>query len=173
MDIKNVNGLGKNLSNDYFGGAMTFSYLFAFPSGSRGMTPSLGLSYSSNNSDAFSPYGYGFSLSTPRIQRSAKKGVSELYTNDEFVFGGQDLIRETGKPNQFRSKDLSNTSLYTRTASGGWLVNLPDGKSRIFGNIPMSRIADPADATHSYAWLLDEERDQFGHAIKYQYVIDG
>jgi hypothetical protein len=58
MDIKNVNGLGKNLSNDYFGGAMTFSYPFSFPSGSRGMTPSLGLSYSSNNTDAFSPYGY-------------------------------------------------------------------------------------------------------------------
>ena len=117
MDIKNVNGLGKNLSSDYFGGAMTFSYPFSFPSGSRGMTPSIGLSYSSNNSDAFSPYGYGFSFSTPRIQRSAKKGVSELYTGDEFVFGGQDLIRETGKSSQFRSKDLSDMSLYTRTAS--------------------------------------------------------
>jgi hypothetical protein len=36
------------------------------------MTPSLEISYNSNNSDAFSPYGYGFSLSLARIQRSAK-----------------------------------------------------------------------------------------------------
>lgn len=65
---------------------MTFNYPFVFPAGSRGMTPDLTLSYSSNNSDAFSPYGYGFSLSLPRIQRSAKKGVSELYLQDEYVF---------------------------------------------------------------------------------------
>lgn len=73
MEIKNVNGLGKNISTDFFGGAMTFGYPLSFPSGSRGMTPNLSLSYASNNTDAFSPYGYGFSLSIPRIQRSAKK----------------------------------------------------------------------------------------------------
>jgi hypothetical protein len=73
---------------------MTFRYPLVFPAGSRGLTPSLELSYSSNNTDAFSPYGYGLSLSLPRIQRSAKKGVSELYIGDEFVSGGQDLIRE-------------------------------------------------------------------------------
>jgi hypothetical protein len=52
-------------------------------------------------------------------------------------------------------------SLYTRTASGGWIQYLSDGKMRIIGNTPSSRIADPADPTHIYAWLIDEERDQF------------
>lgn len=173
MDTRNVNWLWKNISNDFFGWAMTFRYPFVFPAGSRGLTPSLELSYSSNNTDAFSPYGYGFSLSLPRIQRSAKKWVSELYIGDEFVSGGQDLIREVWSMSQYRSKDATDMSLYTRTASGGWIQYLSDGKMRILGNTPSSRIADPADPTHIYAWLIDEERDQFWHAIRYRYTIDG
>lgn len=93
MNIKSVNGLGKNISNDFFAGAMTFKYPFVFPAGSRGMTPNIELSYNSNNTDAFSPYGYGFSLSLPRIQRSAKKGVSELYIGDEYSAFGNDLVK--------------------------------------------------------------------------------
>ncbi len=53
------------------------------------------------------------------------------------------------------------------------MVNLPDGKTRVFGALASSRIADPADPTHIYAWLLDEERDLFGHMIRYQYTLDG
>lgn len=68
---------------------------------------------------------------------------------------------------------MSDMSLYIHTASGGWIVNLPDGKIRIFGSTPTSRIADPSNPSHVYAWLLDEERDGFGHAIKYEYAIDG
>ncbi len=71
---------------------MAFAYPLSFPDGSRGMTPSLSLSYASNNTDAFSPYGYGFSLSIPRIQHSAKKGVSELYVGNEYAAFGNDLI---------------------------------------------------------------------------------
>jgi hypothetical protein len=52
-------------------------------------------------------------------------------------------------------------SLYTRTASGGWIQAMSDGKMRILGNSVSSRISDPSDPTRIYAWLLDEERDQF------------
>jgi RHS repeat-associated protein len=174
MDIKNITGLGKNLSNDFFAWAMTFRYPFSFPAGSRGMTPSLELSYSSNNSDAFSPYGYWFSTSLPRIQRSAKKWVSELYIWDEYAFGWQDLVRVlSNSSNQYRSKDMADTSLYTLTSSWGWIVHSGDGKVRTFGAVGSSRIADPDNQKNTYAWLLDEERDQFGHSIRYQYALDG
>ena len=53
------------------------------------------------------------------------------------------------------------------------MQNLGDGKTRIYGNNLTARIADPMAPSHIYAWLLDEERDQFGNAIKYQYILDG
>lgn len=172
VDIKNVNGLGKNLSNDFFAWSMNFQYPFVFPEGSRGMNPELTLTYSSNNTDAFSPYGYGFSLSLPRIQRSVKKWVSELYVGNEYVFDGQDLVPDWTKSGQYRSKDMSDMSLYTQTSSGGWIVNMSDGKTRVFWKIESSRIADPNDPSHIYAWLLDEEKDQFGNTIKYTYTLN-
>ena len=172
MDVKNVNGLWKNLSTDFFGGAMTFSYPFIFPSGSRDMTPSLEISYNSNNADAFSPYGYGFSLSLQRIQRSAKKWVSELYTLDEFSVNGQDLILSWSTGSEYRSKDASDMSVYIRDGSWWWIVYLPDGKIRKYWVNPTSRIADGTNSARIYAWLLEEEWDQFGYKILYQYISD-
>jgi RHS repeat-associated protein len=173
LDIKNLNGIGKNIGTDFFGGAMTFSYPFSFPSGSRGMAPSLSLSYASTNSDAFSPYGYGFSLSLPRIQRSAKKGVSELYTWDEFAAFWSDLIREwTWLINRYRSKNGNDLNLYTQSGSS-WIVQTPNGKTLILWSVSTSRIANPENSREIYAWLVDEERDMFGHSIRYSYFIDG
>jgi RHS repeat-associated protein len=172
MEVKNVNGLGKNISTDFFGGAMTFAYPFSFPSGSRGMTPSLALSYASNNTDAFSPYGYGFSLSIPRIQRSAKKWVSELYIGDEYAAFWNDLIKEAWSQNRYRSKDGNDLNLYVQSGSS-WIVQTPDGRSLTFGSTPLSRIADSTTPSKIYAWLIDEERDDFGHMIRYTYLQDG
>jgi RHS repeat-associated protein len=173
MDIKNVNGIGKNIGTDFFGGAMTFTYPFSFPNGSRGLTPSLSLTYSSNNSDAFSPYGYGFSLSLARIQRSAKKWVSELYVGDEYAAFWSDLIREsTGSIARYRSKNGNDLNLYIQSGSS-WIVQTPTGRVIIFWSVPTSRIANPENPWEIYAWLVDEERDIFGHSIRYSYFIDG
>ncbi len=172
MEIKNVNGLWKNISTDFFGGAMTFQYPFVFPSGSRGMTPSLSLSYASNNTDAFSPYGYGFSVSLPRVQRSAKKWVSELYIGNEYSAFGSDLLLEPGSSSRYRSKDGNDMNLYIQSGSN-WIVQTPEGKNLIFGATTKSRIADPMDPKKIYAWLLNEENDAFGHRIRYAYFQDG
>ncbi len=171
LNIKNVNGLGKNISNDLFWGTMNFRYPLIFPVGSRKMSPSLELTYNSNNTDAFSPYGYGFSLSLLRIQRNTKKWVSELYIWDEFSALWNDLVRESTGSNIFRSKDISDMNRYTRTGSG-WTVETIDGKILELWMYQTSRISDPWDPSKVYAWLLDEEKDIFWHSIRYHYFSD-
>jgi Salmonella virulence plasmid 65kDa B protein len=39
----------------------------------------------------------------------------------------------------------------------------------IFGKDPLSRIADPLDATRIFSWLIAEERDDKGNGIVYEY----
>ncbi len=170
VDIKNVNGLGKNISSDLFAGSMTFRYPLVFPKGVRSMSPEIALSYNSSNSDAFSPYGYGFSLSIPRIQRSAKKWVSELYTTDEYSAFGNDLIKTA--PMTYKSKDANDVNTYTLSWSG-WVVRFPDGRTQIYGATPTSRIANSEETEKIYAWSLSEERDIWGNKIEYSYILDG
>ena len=52
-------------------------------------------------------------------------------------------------------------------------MQTPNGKTQIFGSIPTSRITNPENLSQIYAWLVDEERDMFGHSIRYSYFIDG
>lgn len=172
LNIKNVNGLGKNISTDYFAGSMVFSYPFDFPVGSRGLTPRLSLSYNSNNSDAFSPYGYGFSLSIARIQRNAKKGTSELYNGNEYVFNGNDLILDGSGTNIYRSKDASDMSKYILSGST-WIIMTDIGGRMIYGGTSTGRIVHPDNASKIYAWLLESEEDAFGHKINYFYSQNG
>lgn len=172
MDTRNVNWLGKNVTTDFFAWALSFHFPMSFPEGSRGMTPKLTLSYSSNNSDAFSPYGYGFSLSLKRITRNAKKWVSELYEGKEFVVWWNDLIPLDGNPHSFRSKDGEDGNLYILSGST-FIVMTKEWKKEYYGSTRFSRIAWTEDESKIYAWLLDREEDNFGHRIDYSYFLDG
>jgi hypothetical protein len=53
-----------------------------------------------------------------------------------------------------------------------WIVSMPDGKKLYFGSSVSSRIAHPDKTDAIYAWNLDEERDMFGHQIRYSYFLD-
>ena len=41
------------------------------------------------------------------------------------------------------------------------------------GSTASSRIVDLSNSTRIYAWLVDEEKDMFGHIIRYSYIQDG
>ena len=58
-------------------------------------------------------------------------------------------------------------------SGGTWKIETPNGRILTLGSVPESRIADPDNPSHVYAWLLDEERDFFGNRVKYEYDYDG
>jgi hypothetical protein len=169
-DTKNINWLGKNISSDLFGGSMNFHYPFLFPEGVRQMTPNFSILYSSKNSDAFSPYGYGFSLSLPKIQRSVKKWVSDLYIWDEYTAYWNDLIPTWSW--FFRSKDGTDMNMYILSGNT-WIVKTSNGRELLFWNSKDAIIVDPENENNTFAWYLEEERDAFGNKITYSYQLDG
>jgi len=83
-----------NLSMDLYSGSVTYKYDFNLPAGRNGLTPSIDLSYNSQNLQAESAYGYGWGIEgILSIQRNKSDGLDTLYTNNRFVFsGGGDLV---------------------------------------------------------------------------------
>lgn len=169
MDIKNINGLWKQVTTDLFGGSMNFSYPLVFPVWTRQLTPNVALRYSSNNTNALSLYGYGFSLSIPQIQRSTKKWVSEIYEGNEFTAFGNNLIETASW--EYRSIDGKDMNLYL-FLKDKWIIKTPQWKELIFGISENARITDPEYKDHIFAWYLEEERDLFGNKIIYYYRSD-
>lgn len=66
-------GLSQAPEANLFLGAATTTVPFELPSGRNSMTPQLTLNYSSSGGP--SPYGHGWDLSLPRLQRTTKHGV--------------------------------------------------------------------------------------------------
>jgi hypothetical protein len=75
-------GVAQAPDANMFAGSATTSIPIQVPPGHQNLTPKLALTYSSDGGP--SPYGYGWDLSLPRIQRAAKNGSWTLF--DEFQF---------------------------------------------------------------------------------------
>jgi len=77
-------GLAHAPEANMFLGAATTSIPFLVPPGRKNITPKLELTYNSNGGP--SPYGYGWDLSLPRIQRATKQGARTCGAlRDEYV----------------------------------------------------------------------------------------
>lgn len=64
-------------------GAMTYSYPLVIPPGRNGVQPNLSLNYSSDDKRQDSPFGYGWSMNLPYIERVNKLGTNNLYNQDK------------------------------------------------------------------------------------------
>ncbi|MFH1523267.1 MAG: SpvB/TcaC N-terminal domain-containing protein, partial [Patescibacteria group bacterium] len=65
-------------------GALNFNFPIISPPGRSGLQPDLELSYSSNNNDNTSLFGYGWSINIPYIERINRTGVDKLYSENIF-----------------------------------------------------------------------------------------
>lgn len=63
-------------------GAMTYTYPLVIPPGRNGVQPDLSLNYSSDDKRQDSPFGYGWSMNLPYIERVNKLGTNNLYNQD-------------------------------------------------------------------------------------------
>src|SRR5262249_14446441 len=57
----------------------------------------------------------------------------------------------------------------TVTGEVHWQTVTRDNVTSLYGQDTSSRIADPADPSHVFTWLLDLSYDDRGNAISYQY----
>lgn len=154
---------------DQSSGALTYSYPLSLPEGRGGMSPKLSLSYNSQNNDSGS-FGYGWVMSIPYIERTAKTGSDKLYTNPAFVSSLHGELTSSNGISYEQKIDDGSYAKYTYSGSN-WQMTDRDGTTYYFGNTYYSRVQDDP-GTKIGRWYLTEVRDKFGNGITYTYTKD-
>ena len=165
--------------------------------GRSGFTPQLSLSYDSGSGNG--PFGLGWSLSLPSIIRRTDKGLPRYQDekeSDTFILSGaEDLVpvlvqdgagqwvRETVPPRdgytitRYRPRIeglFARIERWTRPSDGDtyWRSISKDNVTTLYGRTSESRIADPADSTKIFSWLICQSQDDKGNAIVYSYAAE-
>jgi Salmonella virulence plasmid 65kDa B protein len=191
-----ISGIGEKFAaNPVTGtGSMTVP-VFTSP-GRSGFAPQLSLSYDSGAGNG--PFGFGWNLSVPSITRRTDKGLPKYFDAEEsdiFILSGAGdlvlvLVNHSGRWE--RQPFVSSASepgyvvqryrpriggLFARierwtdktTGISHWRSISKDNITTLYGKRDDARIADPADKTRVFAWLICESHDDKGNAILYRY----
>lgn len=176
-------------------GAASFSIPLPVAS-ARGFTPALSLSYNSGSGN--SPFGLGWQVDLPSITRKTDQQLpayNDGADSDTFQLSGADLVpllKLTGGQwlPQSTQRTIEGEGLYTvrffrprleggfsrielwQHAENGntyWRTIGADNLTTIYGKSEEARIADPADPSRIYQWLIERSYDDKGHLVEYEY----
>lgn len=187
-----LKGIDEKFQVNAANGTASFSIPLPVAPGRNGFAPSLSLSYNSGGGN--SPFGLGWNVDTPIIQRKTDKGLPQYRTgNDEDTFqfsGAEDLVplldNDSGN---WIPRIIDNAEFlihqYRPRIEGGfarierikrkidkqtyWKVTTRDNTALFFGLNPDARIAHPEDSRKVFAWLPDFSHDDKGNWIQYEY----
>jgi RHS repeat-associated protein len=189
-----IRGIGETFGSDPFTGTATLTVPLATSPGRSGFGPALALSYDSGRGNG--PFGVGWSLSVPAISRRTDRGLPRYDDTDVFLLSGaEDLVpaltpgpdgawaavSETAPPgyrvDRFRPRTeglFARIERWTRLSDGDvhWRSVTHDNVSHRYGQEPQARIADPADPSRVFSWLLCRSEDGKGNAIVYEYLAE-
>ncbi|TXH37733.1 MAG: insecticidal toxin complex protein [Burkholderiaceae bacterium] len=187
-----IRGIDEKLSVNAANGTTSISISMPLTPGRDAFTPKLALGYSSGAGDG--PFGLGWSLSLPAIQRKTDKRLPRyLHAPDEDVFtiaGSEDLVQELAEAapgdwqpveqvigavrvRRYRPRvagDFARIERIDDPAHGQyWKVTDRANTVTIFGRDPAARLADPNDARRIFRWLPEFSYDNRGNWISYGY----
>lgn len=164
-------------------GALGYSYPFEVPPGRDGMTPSLGLAYSSG-ALGISDVGLGWTLTgTASIERDTRAGTPTYTSADRYVYrvnnARQTLVYVGAHAlgDEYRLfDDTDDLQFLLNAARNTWTVRARNGRVSLF---TVSIVKSPWDAPpslsrveDSFAWALSKEADANGNTIEYQYSTE-
>jgi len=188
-----LKGIDEKFEVNAANGTAGFSIPLPLSPGRNGFSPSLALSYNSGGGN--SPYGLGWSVDHPIIQRKTDKQLPR-YRNgkeeDVFMFSGaEDLVSylnsDTWQPSEIEEEGFLihqykprleggfariERITQTDTANIYWKVTTPDNTTTFFGITDGSRLSDPENTTKIYAWLPEFSYDNNGNWIRYNYKTE-
>ena len=175
-----LEGLGENFAPNLSTGTSSYPVNFMAAPGRVGFQPQLALNYNGGNANG--PWGMGWELSIPSIQRRTEEGLptyseahllEEMRLNDDakeqFVFAsGEKLVLL--KDGSYRFENESSFMRFRRLADGGWEAQTPDGVRYLFGETENSRVTNPLGI---FRWELARVIDPHGNEQRYSYLHDG
>ena len=154
---------------------------------------SLALQYNSGSGN--SPFGLGWNIGLPSIQRRTDKQLplyQDAVESDVFVFlGAEDLVPAyLQDPNGNWRPDVTGSGathvrryrpriegLFARIDKVSidgepgfyWKVTTRDNTVTVFGRTPAARVADPADPSRIFRWLPQWAYDDRGNCVQFAY----
>ncbi|GIJ51366.1 hypothetical protein Val02_82520 [Virgisporangium aliadipatigenens] len=184
-----IGGMGETFAADPFTGTGTLTVPLSVPQGRAGMTPALALRYGSGHGNG--PFGLGWQLDLPGVTRRTSRGVPRYGAGEEpdvfLLSGAEDLVAvavAAGRT-RYRPRVDSGFARIEHVHGDGhdfWEVRERDGRCTRFGTprppaAPAhwrdpAVVADPADPSRVFGWLISEVRDPLGNAIVYEYRRD-
>ena len=167
--------------------------------GRAGFGPSLSLDYDSGAGNG--PFGLGWNIWLPAITRKTDKGLPRFHDDpdlDTFILGGvEDLVPVRAERDgtweqapEYRSREgtrflvqryrprvegpFSRIERWCDLGSGEthWRSISPGNVTTVYGATPASRIADPADPSRVFSWLICQSYDDTGNAAVYDWVAE-
>ncbi|MCX7789127.1 MAG: hypothetical protein N2378_00670, partial [Chloroflexaceae bacterium] len=192
-----IKGIGEKFAANPVTGTGSMSVPIAASPGRSGFGPQLSLSYDSGAGNG--PFGFGWSLSLPSITRKTDKGLpqyNDAAESDVFILSGAEdlvpLLRPDGarwsatravdgatyRIQRYRPRieglfaRIERWSNISDPADVHWRSISKDNILTLYGRDASSRIADPADPTRIFSWLICETRDDKGNAVVYEYKAE-
>lgn len=184
-----VRGIDEKLTVGLATGTASLSVPVPATQGRSGFGPALALSYDSGG--GASPFGLGWHLTPPSVTRKTSLGLpryEDAGGSDVFVLSeAEDLVPLLTDPVPDPSGTYTVTGYRPRVeeafalverwqddASGDvhWRTVSRDNVTRLYGRDATSRIADPADPSRIFSWLLDFTYDDRGNAMAFQYKAE-
>ena len=175
-----LEGVGENVEVDPNMALMRWNIPIITPKGFAGMTPELSLSYASGNGGG--PFGIGWSMSTPTIERMTSRGTPRYDVDDFFAADGGDelVMTEDAASGEriYRERFENKFHRYVWVAAGDgkegyWRVDYPDGRVGYFGADAEGNLVESARTSHpdggTYRYHLVTIVDPYGHELRYNY----
>jgi len=156
---------------DQASGALNYNYNLTLPAGRNAMTPTVNISYNSEDKNNATVLGLGWALSIPKIERVNKRGTDILYSNQDFRSSLSGELKYISG-NQYGAKVDDGSFLNYQLASGAWTVTAKDGTVYTFGDVASAKLSNPNDASKIYTWYVTKVQDTNGNFITYNYFKD-
>jgi RHS repeat-associated protein len=194
-----IRGIGEKFAANPVTGSATISVPVAASPGRSGFGPTLSLSYDSGAGNTPFGLGWSLSLPsiTRKTNKGLPKYYDDVESDVFVLTDAEDLVPVLVKPaggawvrevlpprvvdgvtyriDRYRPRIeglFSRIERWTNAAAPHdcfWRSITRSNVTSWYGRTENSRIADPADATHVFSWLLCETYDDSGNVIAYEY----
>lgn len=157
--------IGESFTPDLFSGTGTYAVKLEVPDGVAAFQPALRLTYSTGLPNG--PFGLGWRLEVPSIERSNPLGIPTFGGEDDLLLAGERLVRLS--PERLRP-EVDRTSQEVRTQGNGFVLLDGNGIRHELGVDDESRVST---AEGTVSWRLRRSLDPFENVLEFHYLADG
>ena len=195
-----ISGMGEKFSTNPVTGTGRMTFPVYSSRGRSGFGPQLSIDYDSANGNG--PFGFGWKLGLQSVSRKTSLGLpryDDAHDSDVFLLSGaEDLMPALVPDEETWTFDVTGRALYgnqyevrryrprveglfarierwTNVAEASdvfWRSISRENVITWYGLDGTSRIADPADASRIFEWLVSTSYDDKGNVVAYEYKAE-